>query len=295
MRFAWIPETKQWNPFWYAPKDQCDNYRECGPYGICDSNASPVCKCMRGFHPKNIDAWNLRDGSGGCVRRTALDCLKDKFLHMKNMKLPESTTSFVDRSMSLKDCELLCSRNCSCTAYANANISNGGSGCVIWTGELFDLRQFLEGGQDLYVRLAASDIGNGGRAGAIIIGIAVGIGFLILALSGFSIWKRKRLMSVCNGKTQHKGPAERSQDLLLNEVWRQWKDGKGLEVLDTAVGASYSPCEVLRCIQPKTPGYCLGRNPFETDSSSSKQDESFTVNQVTVTVLDARQTLLKTG
>jgi hypothetical protein len=40
--------------------------------------------------------------------------------------------------------------------------------------------------------------------------------------------------------------------------------------------------------QPKTPGYCLGRSPFETDSSSSKQDESFTVNQVTVTVLDAR-------
>uniref|UniRef100_A0A6N2LNG0 S-locus receptor kinase C-terminal domain-containing protein n=1 Tax=Salix viminalis TaxID=40686 RepID=A0A6N2LNG0_SALVM len=39
---------------------------------------------------------------------------------------------------------------------------------------------------------------------------------------------------------------------------------------------------------PKTPGYCLGRSPFETDSSSSKQDESFSVNHVTVTVLDAR-------
>ena len=103
-------------------------------------------------------------------------------------------------------------------------------------------------------------------------------------------------------------------------MWRQWKDGNGLEVLDISVGSSYSPSEVLRCIQvgllcvqeraedrptmasavlmlssetasmpqPKTPGYCLGRSPFETDSSSSKQDESFTVNQVTVTVLDAR-------
>ncbi|KAG5246842.1 receptor serine/threonine-protein kinase [Salix suchowensis] len=107
---------------------------------------------------------------------------------------------------------------------------------------------------------------------------------------------------------------------LLGNVWRQWKDGKGLEVLDISVGSSYSPSEVLRCIevgllcvqeraedrptmasavlmlssetasmpQPKTPGYCLGKNPFETDSSSSKQDESFSVNQVTVTVLDAR-------
>ncbi|XP_034927215.1 receptor-like serine/threonine-protein kinase SD1-8 [Populus alba] len=569
-RFAWIPETQQWNKFWYAPKDQCDNYRECGAYGVCDSNASPVCKCLKGFQPKNHQAWDLRDGSGGCVRKTNLECLKDKFLHMKNMKLPQSTTSFVDRSMSLKNCGLLCSRNCSCTAYANSNISNGGSGCVIWTGELFDLRQYPEGGQDLYVRLAASDIGDGGSADTIIICIAVGIGILILSLTGFSIWKRKRLLSVCNGKTQQKGPQERSQDLLLNEVvinkkdcsgekstdelelplfdfgtiaaatgnfcdenklgeggfgcvhkgrlvegqevavkrlskksgqgteefknevrliarlqhrnlvrllgcciemdekiliyefmenrsldsvlfnkakssllswqrrfniicgtargllylhqdsrfriihrdlkasnilldgewtpkisdfgmarifggdqtqantrrivgtygymspeyamdglfsvksdvfsfgvlvleivcgeknrgfyhsnselnllgnvWRQWKDGNGLEVLDISVGSSYCPSEVLRCIQvgllcvqeraedrptmasavlmlssetasmpqPKTPGYCLGRNPFETDSSSSKQDESFTVNQVTVTVLDAR-------
>nr|TKR66102.1 Brassica self-incompatibility locus family protein [Populus alba] len=73
---------------------------------------------------------------------------------------------------------------------------NGGSGCVFWTGELFDMRQYPGGGQDLYVRLAASDIGDGGSAGTIIIGIAVGIGILILALSGFSIWKRKRLLSV---------------------------------------------------------------------------------------------------
>jgi hypothetical protein len=75
------------------------------------------------------------------------------------MKLPESETTYVDRNMSLKDCELMCSRNCSCTAYANSNISNGGSGCVFWTGELFDMRQYPKGGQDLYVRLAASDIG----------------------------------------------------------------------------------------------------------------------------------------
>ncbi|KAJ6885694.1 hypothetical protein NC651_026365 [Populus alba x Populus x berolinensis] len=46
---------------------------------------------------------------------------------------------------------------------------------------------------------------DGGSAGAIIIGIAVGIGILILALSGFSIWKRKRLLSVCNGNTPQKG------------------------------------------------------------------------------------------
>lgn len=155
-RYTWIPDRQIWNSFWYAPKDQCDYFMECGPYGVCDSNASPVCKCMRGFEPQNPQAWSLRDGSGGCVRKTDLQCMNDKFLHLKNMKLPDSSTSFVNIAMSLKDCELLCLTNCSCTAYANSNISNGGTGCVIWINELLDMRQYAEGGQDVYVRLAAS-------------------------------------------------------------------------------------------------------------------------------------------
>ncbi|KDP20852.1 hypothetical protein JCGZ_21323 [Jatropha curcas] len=568
-RYTWIPDRQVWNSFWYAPKDQCDKYMECGPFGICDSNASPVCKCMRGFEPSNPQAWSLRDGSDGCVRKTNLQCVNDKFLHLKNIKIPESSTSFVDRNISTKGCELLCLRNCSCTAYANSDITNGGTGCVIWVGELLDIRQYTEGGgQDLYVRLAASDVGNGKNTATIIIGIAVGVAILLLVLGGCFIWKRRRLQSA---RRVQKGIQERSQDLLLNEVvisskrdhsgekdkdelelplfdfgtiaiatdnfsdenklgqggfglvykgtlvegqevavkrlsrnsgqgieefknevkliarlqhrnlvrllgcciemdekmliyecmenrsldsvlfnkakcpllnwqrrfniicgiargllylhqdsrfriihrdlkasnvlldaewnpkisdfgmarifggdqteantkrvvgtygymspeyamdglfsvksdvfsfgvlvleivtgnknrgfyhsnselnllghaWRLWKAGKALELLDPSVGNSFSSSEVLRCVQvgllcvqeraedrptmssvvlmlssetatmpqPKTPGYCLGRNPFETDSSSGKQDESFTINQVTVTMLDAR-------
>lgn len=160
-RWTWIESSKTWNLFWYATKDQCDDYRECGPYGICDANASPVCQCLRGFEPSNLYNWyTLRDGSGGCVRKTELECSKDKFLAMKNMKLPESTTAFVDRTMNLEQCRKKCTENCSCTAYSNANISDGGSGCVMWTGELMDLRNYAEGGQLLYVRLAASELGT---------------------------------------------------------------------------------------------------------------------------------------
>ncbi|KAJ6377051.1 hypothetical protein OIU76_026084, partial [Salix suchowensis] len=65
---------------------------------------------------------------------------------------------------------------------------------------------------------------DGGGADTIIIGIAVGISILILALSGFSIWKRKRLLSVCNGNTQQRGPQDRSQDFLLNGVIISRKD-----------------------------------------------------------------------
>ncbi|XP_065879531.1 uncharacterized protein [Euphorbia lathyris] len=216
-RFTWIPDSQIWNPFWYAPKDQCDHYMECGPYGICDSNASPVCKCMRGFEPKNPQAWNLRDGSGGCVRKTEIECLNDKFLHLKNMKLPESSATFVDRNLGIRECEIMCLRNCSCTAFANSNITNQGSGCVFWVDDLLDMRQYSAGGgQDLFVRLAASDIGDGRNLGSLVIGISVGIGVLLLGFGGF-LWKRKRFLSVCK---EHKDVSiqQRSQDLMLNEV-----------------------------------------------------------------------------
>ncbi|KAL5772669.1 hypothetical protein ACOSQ2_012593 [Xanthoceras sorbifolium] len=216
-RLTWIPSSNIWNPFWFAPKDQCDDYRECGPFGVCDTNASPVCKCMRGFQPRFPQAWSLRDGSGGCVRKTDLECTKDKFLHLKNIKLPETTTSFLDKNMTLKECGDLCSRNCSCTAYASSNIIRA-AGCVIWTGELLDMRQYAEGGQDLYVRLAASDIGDGGNVTSIIIGITVGSAVLILGLVGCFLWRRKVLLSNQRGNIEQRGSHGRSQDFLLNEV-----------------------------------------------------------------------------
>ncbi|CAN1198584.1 Receptor-like serine/threonine-protein kinase SD1-8 [Linum perenne] len=170
-RYTWIPEIGQWKPFWYAPKDQCDGYKECGDFGICDSNASPVCKCMRGFRPTNPTAWKLRDGSGGCARKTDLDCPRDKFLKLGNVKLPESGTAVVDRTVGgLEECGKMCGRDCSCTAYAAANITAAGvgSGCVMWSG-------------------------NGGATAGLIIGLSVCGGALLLLLTICLILKRRTL------------------------------------------------------------------------------------------------------
>ncbi|XP_020968874.1 S-locus-specific glycoprotein S13 isoform X1 [Arachis ipaensis] len=122
-------------------------------------NASPVCTCMQGFRPKNQEAWNLRDGSDGCVRNTGLNCSTDKFLHLENMKLPETSSVFMNMSITLDECGSLCKRNCSCTAYANIDIRNGETGYVMWIGQLFDMNVYHTDGQDLYLRLAAADIG----------------------------------------------------------------------------------------------------------------------------------------
>ncbi|XVE80250.1 hypothetical protein DITRI_Ditri14bG0124600 [Diplodiscus trichospermus] len=61
--------------------------------------------------------------------------------------------------MSLKECEELCLRNCSCTAYANLDIREG-IGYLVWFNELVDMTEFNEDGQDIYIRLAKTDLGS---------------------------------------------------------------------------------------------------------------------------------------
>ncbi|KAI6703898.1 hypothetical protein NL676_013034 [Syzygium grande] len=228
-RFTWVEDSQSWSLFWYAPKDQCDNIGECGPYGICDTNGSPVCNCTVGFSPKNPQAWNLREGSDGCVRDKKLDCSTDGFLPLKGMKLPESSNTLVDMEMSLQDCQKGCAKNCSCTGYSSANISNGEAGCVMWFDDLLDMRHYIDGGQDFYVKLSAADIAAYGglfsqksssnRLGTLsIVGIAAGGGVLLLALGAFLVWKRKPLVISCARNTEPRGALERSQDFLLNEV-----------------------------------------------------------------------------
>ncbi|KAI7738790.1 hypothetical protein M8C21_021087 [Ambrosia artemisiifolia] len=47
--------------------------------------------------------------------------------------------------------------NCNCTAYANLDISNGGSGCLLWFDELIDIRDY-DTDHNIYIRTAASEL-----------------------------------------------------------------------------------------------------------------------------------------
>jgi hypothetical protein len=84
---------------------------------------------------------------------------KDGFLKYTANKLPDTSTSSFDKSIDLKECERLCLKNCSCTAYTNLDFRAGGSGCLIWFGDLIDMRRSTGDGQDVYVRVAASELG----------------------------------------------------------------------------------------------------------------------------------------
>ncbi|KAM0823389.1 hypothetical protein ACQ4PT_070901 [Festuca glaucescens] len=198
--WVWAAGGGAWNMYWYAPKDQCDAVNPCGANGVCDTNGFPVCSCLRGFTPRSTEAWALRDNRAGCARATPLDCGNgtDGFAVVRHAKVPDTTAAVVDFAASLADCRERCLGNCSCTAYASANLSAafGHRGCVMWSGALEDLRVYPSFGQDLYVRLAAADLDSVSKSKKVqvIIAAAVSVCVLavILALIGFFIWKRKR-------------------------------------------------------------------------------------------------------
>jgi hypothetical protein len=159
-RFNWVDRTQSWELFSTCQTDECDNYGLCGAYATCNINNSPVCTCMEGFLPKSLKHWDSADWSDGCVRRTPLECNDGDGFHKRTgVKLPDTSSSWYNKSMTLQECKGMCLKNCNCTAYASLDVRGGGSGCVLWFGSLIDIREFSDGGQDLYLRMAFSELG----------------------------------------------------------------------------------------------------------------------------------------
>ncbi|KAE8680179.1 hypothetical protein F3Y22_tig00111392pilonHSYRG00408 [Hibiscus syriacus] len=112
------------------------------------------------FRPVWPERWNSADYTGGCVHGKPLDCQKgDGFIRIGNVKTPDTTNSWVSKTMNLKECRDECLRNCSCMAYTNLDVTRGGSGCAMWFGDLIDIKQLQSDGQDLYIRVSASEAG----------------------------------------------------------------------------------------------------------------------------------------
>ena len=166
-RLAWDPATQIWNVWLRSPRDLCHNYAECGTFGLCNSATASTqfCRCIDGFSPASPSQWSMRETSGGCRRHTPLDCSNgtttDGFMVLGGVKLPDTDNALVDMSATLAQCRARCLANCSCVAYAPADIrgGGGGSGCVMWMDDIVDVR-YVDRGQDLYVRLAKSEFGR---------------------------------------------------------------------------------------------------------------------------------------
>jgi hypothetical protein len=155
----WIERTQSWFLYETANTDNCETYALCGANGICSINNSPVCNCLNGFVPKVPRDWDKTDWPSGCVRKTALNCSRDGFRKLRGLKMPETRKSWFNRSMDLEECMNTCLKNCSCTAFTNLDIRDGGSGCLLWFNDLIDMRTFFHNEQDIFIRMAASELG----------------------------------------------------------------------------------------------------------------------------------------
>ncbi|KAI3734757.1 hypothetical protein L6452_14235 [Arctium lappa] len=215
--------TREWMQIHFTlPLDNCDKYGLCGPYESCSIEASPNCGCLKGFEPTNTKELSHANWTSGCRRSRALDCGPGEgFLKFSSMKLPDTQNAVFDGKMSLRECEVACKDNCLCTAYANPNITQGGVGCLQWFGDLIDVRVYTLNGQDLYVRLAASELLDLRSSShrkkrlpiKVILPISAGVFVLGLILALY-IWSKKR-----------RSDAEREGKVLIKDHHSNSKDG----------------------------------------------------------------------
>lgn len=202
-------QTSQWDVSLSQPSLGCEEYNKCGNFGICQTSNSPsLCSCMQGFDPNPVsrDEWNRGNWSGGCVRRTQLECnsngtTSDGFMERDDVKLPDFADSLVAGSRD--ECENGCLSNCSCNAYAYVS----GIGCLIWSGDLVDVEQFEQGGETLFIRLADSDLGsNKSSSKTLVIAISV-TSAVVLGVLSLLLWRYRHRLKVCgNPRGRTKNP-----------------------------------------------------------------------------------------
>ncbi|KAM5588516.1 hypothetical protein ABKV19_006793 [Rosa sericea] len=160
-QLAWQGKQQGWVVVWSAPMDVCDKYGTCGPFGVCNTHTANwvKCACFPGYEPNFPQDWKLREGSGGCKKQPGAPSMcrnGEGFVRMDNVNVPDTSTVELDKNMSMEACEQKCLSNCSCLAYASADIRNGRSGCMTWYGDLMDTKQYIERrGQDFYIRADA--------------------------------------------------------------------------------------------------------------------------------------------
>ncbi|KAK6142301.1 hypothetical protein DH2020_022649 [Rehmannia glutinosa] len=174
-------ERKGWILVYSVPADSCDSYGLCGPNSICRNYKTRTCECLRGFMPKSQKEWSLFEWTNGCTRTKPLDCQKqDGFLRIERIKFPDTLNFELSTSLSNVECGDKCLKNCNCTAYAAPYFTGESSGCLLWIGDLIDVREFT--GE--VSTSPNSDKKRRGLTRIMLIATSCGFGLLAFALLG---------------------------------------------------------------------------------------------------------------
>ncbi|KAL9444258.1 hypothetical protein AB3S75_017441 [Citrus x aurantiifolia] len=204
-RLIWNERSTAWDLVFSVPDGYCGNYGHCGPNSICSLDQTPICQCLRGFKLKsqNNQTWPRK-----CERSS--DCKSGgQFIKLDDFKAPDLLEVSLNDSMNLNQCQAECLKNCSCRAYANSKLTGGGSGCLMWFGDLIDLRKPISNftGQSVYIRVPAPEQGNKKLLWIIVILVLP-----VVLLPSFYIFRRRRR------KHKEKENMEANWDLLAFDI-----------------------------------------------------------------------------
>ncbi|KAK7262682.1 hypothetical protein RJT34_30257 [Clitoria ternatea] len=206
-RYVWSEVENSWMFYSTMPGEVCDHYGFCGANSYCSSTSSPMCSCLEGFKPKFSKKWNSMDWSQGCVLKSPLTCKDDGFVPVEGLKVPDTQNTTVDESIDLEQCRVKCLNHCLCTAYTNSNISGKGSGCVMWFGELLDIKQYPtpESGQKLYIKLPASELldHRNKKSSEIIFSTCIVAASVMLLLAIYFVYRRNAVEKLLKAEKEY--------------------------------------------------------------------------------------------
>ncbi|KAJ7520471.1 hypothetical protein O6H91_19G007200 [Diphasiastrum complanatum] len=149
---AWNEQLKEWFVLYSNPTNACEVEHLCGPYGICDGNTLPFCKCPPYLTPADSKGWDQNDWSMGCVQARALNCYTDRFVALDYISYNLSgmtSTGSNDSNM----CEKLCSHDCTCVAY----ICSADGMCFLQDTPLVNSQNSPNFGGSFSLRVSGSD------------------------------------------------------------------------------------------------------------------------------------------
>ncbi|CAN6306181.1 unnamed protein product [Urochloa humidicola] len=213
---SWNGSAVAWSVLgeWPAPGSPCGRYGRCGANGYCDGTSGAACRCLVGFEPANAEEWSGGVFSRGCRRReVALRCGGDGdgFMAMAGMKSPDGFRRVGNRS--LEECAAECRRNCSCVAYAYADLRLSSSAsavdatrCLVWDGDLVDTVKMgdVTGSDTLYLRISGVRAGERAKTNALKIALPVVLTSSILLLTCILLAWFKFKGKLGNGKRLRK-------------------------------------------------------------------------------------------
>ncbi|XP_023542183.1 G-type lectin S-receptor-like serine/threonine-protein kinase At4g27290 [Cucurbita pepo subsp. pepo] len=186
LRHEWNDEGEKWRKAYSFDGAGCNDYDLCGNFGLCNPAVTTSCGCLNGF--EQISTKNL---SNGCVRRDPKICeAGDGFIKISKVKWPDSTGDSVKMKLGVKDCEAECLKDCGCLAYGTVQIPKIGLACVNWFHKLVDIRYVPDvgSGDDIYVRVAASELESADEKRSVAVVVAVPIVSVIAFLGLIGCW-----------------------------------------------------------------------------------------------------------